>query len=218
MTTSSTIVVFDVNETLSDLSALQPVFARAGLAPGTLPAWFAGTLRDGFALTQIGRARPFADVAADVLCGLVAGEVREVEPFVQEVLSEFRHLPLHDDVAPGVRALAAAGHRLATLSNGAASVAESLLGRADLRASFERILSVEDAGVWKPHADSYRYAVEELDASPRDVTLVAVHPWDLAGAAAAGLRTAWLDRRGTPWPRSFPPPEVTVRRIADLSR
>nr|WP_254925633.1 MULTISPECIES: hypothetical protein [unclassified Rhodococcus (in: high G+C Gram-positive bacteria)] len=45
------VIVFDVNETLSDMSPLSERFADVG-APNELASlWFASVLRDGFALT-----------------------------------------------------------------------------------------------------------------------------------------------------------------------
>ena len=115
---------------------------------------------------------------------------------VDKVLAGFRELPVHPDVLAGVRAVRAAGHRLVTLSNGATSVADELLARAGVREDFERLLSAEDAGTWKPGRAADAYAAAQLGVEPGDQTLVAVHPWDIDGAARAGLRTAWLDRSG----------------------
>ena len=49
------VCVLDVNETLSDLTALAPRLVEVGLAESDLEPWFAGVLRDGFALTLLGR-------------------------------------------------------------------------------------------------------------------------------------------------------------------
>jgi 2-haloacid dehalogenase len=117
---------------------------------------------------------------------------------------------------PGVRALAAAGFRLVTLTNGATGTAERLLGDAGVRPAFERLLSVEEtdaAGAWKPSPAAYRSAERALGLPPERLLLVAVHPWDVHGAAAAGWRTAWLDRRGEPYPPSMRQPD---HRAADL--
>ncbi len=46
------VVIFDVNETLSDLEPLRGRFERIGAPAAMLDAWFAATLRDGFALTR----------------------------------------------------------------------------------------------------------------------------------------------------------------------
>ena len=61
------VVILDVNETLSDMSPLGDGFRRVGLDAGTVEAWFAGVLRDGFALAATRSNRRFADVAAEAL-------------------------------------------------------------------------------------------------------------------------------------------------------
>jgi 2-haloacid dehalogenase len=207
----ATTVLFDVNETLSDLAPLRRRFEDLGLPGELAQVWFASTLRDGFALTVVGRNPAFLDLARDAARTLVG------DAGVDHVLGGFAELGLHADVAPGVRALRAAGLRLATLSNGSPSVAERLLSEEGLREEFDVALSVEDAGAWKPAPEAYEYAVRVCGVEPADVVMVAVHPWDLLGAAHAGLRTAWVDRLGAPYPRSMPAPDVVVRRLDDLA-
>ena len=45
---------------------------------------------------------------------------------------------------------------------------------------------------------------------------MAVHPWDIDGAARAGLRTAYVDRTGADYPSHLTPPDGTVASIAEL--
>jgi 2-haloacid dehalogenase len=215
MITVPSVVLFDVNETLSDLTPLGQRFADVGLPPETAAAWFAGVLRDGFALTVVGAGASFAELGAAGLRTALAG--RPAEDAVRHVLDGFLDLPVHPDVVPGVRDLRALGLRLATLSNGAARVAERLVERAGLAGEFERLLSVDDAGVWKPAAGAYAYAARELGVAPAEVLLVAVHPWDVDGAHRAGLRTAWIDRHGAPYPAHFSAPDVTATSLVDLA-
>jgi 2-haloacid dehalogenase len=47
--------------------------------------------------------------------------------------------------------------------------------------------------------------------------LAAVHPWDIHGAAEAGLRTAWVSRTGGPYPEYFRTPDLTVRALDELA-
>lgn len=108
----------------------------------------------------------------------------------------FADLDLHPDVEPGLRAMRRAGLRVVTLSNGAAGVAERLLTRAGVRHLAEQVLTVEDVGVWKPARAAYQYAAERCAVDATSMLMVAVHPWDRHGAARAGLRTAWINRRG----------------------
>ena len=120
-------------------------------------------------------------------------------------------------MALGIPALHDLGIRIVTLSNGSASVAKRLLGNAGLADHFENLLSVEDAGVWKPMAGAYQHALTACGVAAEHAMLVAVHPWDIDGAARAGLRTAWVDRTGTPYPRLFREPELRVGSLVELA-
>ena len=214
------LIVFDVNETLSDLEPLAQRFADIGLPAQLSTTWFAQVLRDGFALAAAGSSAKFAAIGEGVLHSMFAKHApdRNADAAVQHVLAGFSSLGVHPDVPTGVHALAAGGLRLVTLSNGSRSVAEALLTNAGLREQFERLLSVEDAGRWKPAPESYAYAARECGVAPAEMLLVAVHPWDIDGAARAGLQTAWIDRSGTaPYPPYLTTPDITALGVDDLA-
>lgn len=213
------LLIFDVNETLSDLSPLGARFAELGLAEHLSTTWFAGLLRDGFALAAAEADAPFAEVAAESLRVLFTSERldRELEDAVAHVMAAFTRLKVHGDVIAGVKALRDLHLRLVTLSNGSASVAEALLSAAGIRDQFERLLSVEDAGVWKPARGSYAYALEQCQIDPSEAMLVAVHPWDTDGAARAGLASAWINRHGARYPSYFRAPTLQACSITDLA-
>lgn len=218
MSSRTPVVVFDVNETLSDMAPMAGRFVDLG-APGHLaPLWFTTVLRDGFALTAAGRSAPFAEIAAGVLRDMLAPVEldRGLDAAVAHIMEGLGELPVHPDVPGGVRALADAGHRLVTLSNGSAAVAEGLLASAGLRGCVERCLSVEAAPAWKPDHRAYAYAAEICGVEPAGMVLVAVHPWDIDGAARAGMRTAWVDRAGGPYPGHFTRPEIVVGELGEL--
>jgi 2-haloacid dehalogenase len=207
------VLLFDVNETLSDMAPLAERFRDVGVPGEYAAAWFAGVLRDGIALAVNGEQAAFADVAAEALRAMLGGR----EDAVRHVMEGFMGLDVHPDVPEGVRALARLGIRLVTLSNGSASVAEGLLDRAGLADRFERLLSVEGAGVWKPAPAAYGYALRECGVEPAEAMLVAIHPWDTDGAARAGLRSAWLNRDGGPFPAYFRAPDVEIRSLPELA-
>ncbi|GAA2154564.1 haloacid dehalogenase type II [Nocardioides koreensis] len=214
------VLVFDVNETLSDMAPIAHRFTEVGV-PGALAApWFAGVLRDGFALAVGGVSAPFAEIGAEGLRGLLSGCAldRPVEEAVEHVMTGFTGLDVHPDVHAGVPQLAGLGLRLVTLSNGAASVARSLLDRAGLAGHFEETMSVEDAGIWKPARGAYAHGCDRVSVDAADAMLVAVHPWDVDGASRAGLRTCWIDRTGAPYPSYFRAPDLTATGLDDLAR
>ncbi|WP_241986690.1 haloacid dehalogenase type II [Cryobacterium fucosi] len=212
-------IVFDVNETLSDMSPMADRFVDVG-APGLLArAWFAGLLRDGFALTATGTSEKFAMIATESLHENLAGLPlnRSVEDAVDHIMHGFAGLALHPDVAGAVRTLSASGFRLVTLSNGSSHVAEALFLAAGIREEFDMLLSVEDAAGWKPLRAAYEYAADACGVAPGRMLLTAVHPWDIHGAARAGLRTAWINRADATYPGYFTAPDITVSTLEELA-
>lgn len=214
------VVVFDVNETLSDLSPMADRFAEVGAPAALAKLWFASLLRDGFALTAAGASQPFAQVGEGVLRTLLANEQldRVLDEAIDHVISGFSALSLHPDVPEGLRTLKAAGLRLVTLTNGSTAVSQQLFAHAGLDGAFEMLLSVEDAEAWKPHPASYAYAAQRCGVPAEELLLVAVHPWDTDGAARAGLSTAWVSRGGGHYPAHFTPPTYTITALSELAR
>lgn len=215
------LVLLDVNETLSDTAALGRVLAGLGAPEHLGPTWFASVLRDGFALTVAGAPAPFAAVAAAAARPLLAAHVglSALDEAVERLVAALGTLPLHPDVAPGLAALAEAGTRLVALTNGSAEVASGLLERGGVREHVEDVLSVQGfGGAWKPAASAYAGACSVLGVDAGSAMLVAVHPWDVDGAARAGLRTAWVDRSSSAaWPVVFTAPGLTVGGLDGLA-
>lgn len=211
-------VLLDVNETLTDMGTLRARFEEAGLPGDLMPAWFAGVLRDGFALTAAGGYASFGDIAADVLRGLlVPGRASDAEDGISRILGAFADLPLHPDVAEGMRMLRRAGVRLFTLTNGAAATTERILQREGLVDLVEARLDVSGPRAWKPARAAYEYAIGRTGVLPDQAALVAVHPWDIDGAQRAGLTGAWLNRLGTPYPSVMTAPLVSAPDLVALA-
>ncbi|MBA2559123.1 MAG: haloacid dehalogenase type II [Propionibacteriales bacterium] len=213
------VVVFDVNETLSDMSAVAARFVEVGAPEHLAALWFASLLRDGFAATAAGGQIGFSDLGRGTLRTVLSGlDVnRSPHDAVEHVMDGFMTLAVHPDVVEGVRALRRSGLRLTTLSNGSVEVAERLLTAAGVRDAFDALLSVEDAGVWKPAKAAYEYGARVCQSDPSVMLLVAVHPWDIHGASNAGLRTAWINRSGAPYPAYFAAPDHTVGSLPELA-
>ncbi|GAC1589088.1 MAG: haloacid dehalogenase type II [Acidimicrobiales bacterium] len=219
MATVPRVIVFDVNETLSDMAPIAARFVDVGAPSPMAKLWFASVLRDGFALTAAGSSEPFARVADGAL-RVVLGPVeldRSIDEAVDHVMSGFMSLAVHPDVVEGVDALRDADIRLVTLSNGSAQVAERLLVAAGIRDRFERLLSVEDAGAWKPARASYDYAARICGVDHAEMMLVAVHPWDIDGASRAGMQTAWINRDSQPYPAYCTKPDHELGSLPELA-
>jgi 2-haloacid dehalogenase len=214
------LVLLDVNETLTDMSPVRARLVDVG-APGSLfDAWFAAVLRDGFGLAAAGGYAEFGDIGEHDLVGMLGrlpNPPPDPERAAAEVLAVLPQLDLHPDVADGLRQLDQAGVRLMTLTNGAPRMSEGAFARAGVLDLLEDRLSVADAGVWKPAAASYAYALETAGVRADRTALVAVHPWDVDGALRAGLRGARLDRDGGSWPAYLLEPTWTAPTLTALA-
>ncbi|MDQ0381619.1 haloacid dehalogenase type II [Amycolatopsis thermophila] len=119
----------------------------------------------------------------------VAGKVDEQAR--ARLVRAWHRLPAWPDSAEGLARLRSR-YVVAALSNGGFALMTHLLKAADLR--FDCVLSAELARTYKPAAQVYLTAAGLLDVAPHEVLMVAAHAWDLDGARAAGLRTAFLER------------------------
>ncbi len=95
------------------------------------------------------------------------------------------------DVVPGLTALRAHG-LIATCSNGSVGMMARLARWGGL--PWDAILGADIGRDYKPKEAVYRCSVEALGLAPAEVTMVAAHNDDLAAAAAAGLKTAFVPR------------------------
>lgn len=78
------------------------------------------------------------------------------------------------------------------LSNASNSALTGISVHAGLR--WHQVLSAEDAHSYKPHPDVYRLAIINAGCPPDRLLMVAAHAWDLRGAQAVGMRTAYVER------------------------
>ena len=216
------VLVLDVNETLTYRAPLRDGFEAAGLPRHSLDAWFAATLRDGFALTAVGACAAFRDLAAELLeAQLRTAGIEPTAETTKNVLSGFTRLPLHADVAPGLHKIHEAGVRIVTLTNGSAAMSENVFRDGGILPLLEHRLDVSVPQRWKPHPDAYRYAAEVCGVPVERIGLAAVHPWDIDGAQRAGLQGFYIDRRKTPYPKVFGTPDHTAadfEALAELIR
>jgi len=109
----------------------------------------------------------------------------------RELVQVWHRLDPWPDVKDGLEELRRR-HIVAALSNGHVALLVDLARHGDLR--FDCLLSAELAGAYKPEAEVYRTGVRLLGLAPAQVMLVAAHPFDLEGARAVGLRTAFVAR------------------------
>ena len=210
------VCVFDVNETLLDLAALDPLFERAFGDASVRRLWFNQMLQSAFVATITDAYVTFGEAAAAALGMTEERQGVEVsDEDRQEILAGLRSLPPHPEVPDSLDRLRDAGFRLATLTNSTQEVAEAQIENAGLTDRFEQILSADTAKRLKPAPAPYRMAARALGIPEREVRLVAAHAWDVAGALRAGCAAAFVARQ--PFDPLVEEPDVIGTDLAEVA-
>lgn len=207
-------VAFDVIGTLFPLEPLRGKIVALGLPPSGLEGWFAAGCRDAFALAAVGQFRPFAEVLEGALDTVLAEQ--GLDPSRVErgaVIDGLRTLDARQGAGEALSRLAEAGVPAIALSNGSEEATAALLARAGLHARFAHIVSVEAAGQFKPQGEVYRLAADTAGVAPGALALVAAHGWDVNGAHAAGLTTAYLSA-DRPYPAIMHAPDAQADSLS----
>jgi 2-haloacid dehalogenase len=203
------VLVFDVNETLLDLSVLRDPFARAFGDSALLGEWFARLLHGSLVATVTDSYEEFASIGRRALDAVAARHGIELEPTERDaILGMMLRLPAHEDVPDALSRLRSAGFPLATLTNSSLETARAQLDNAGIIDMFDEVLSVEAVRRSKPAPEPYHMAAERLGVGPAEMRMIAAHDWDVWGAIRAGSAAAYVARTDAPFVVGSPPDVV----------
>jgi 2-haloacid dehalogenase len=215
---SPQVLIFDVNETLLDLSDIGPAFGAIFGSEAPVGEWFARLLHGSLVVNHTDRYRPFGLIATEALIALAKRKGIEITPTrATEVLATLRRLPPHPDVPAAMERLRRAGFRLATLTNNPGDTVTQQLEHSGLAGYFERSLSVDAVRRFKPAPEVYEYAAAELGIPVPGAMMVAAHDWDIIGARTVGMPGAFIERPGAIWSLPDPPPPLAATDIGALA-
>jgi 2-haloacid dehalogenase len=200
-------VIFDLNGTLVDPAVL--------LEPAGIPLAALDEANVMAMITTIaGREAAFQPLfEAALRRGLIRAGLDPER--TAGALAKLPHLPPYPDVPDALAALRAGGFQLAVLTQSGLEAAEAVTVNAGIRDAFDLVLSAPELGAFKPDDLAYKAALER--AGVTDAWFVAGHWWDVAGAAYAGLRTAWVSRTDLAYPDAMPAPDITGPDVAAVA-
>ncbi len=211
------IIAFDVNETLLDLAALDPVFAAmfANESGGAVRReWFAQMLQSALVSIVTDAYSDFSTLQMGALEMIAARRgVTLTEANRARVRDGMRTLPPHADVCPGLERLRGAGFTLVALTNSPPTVAEAQLANAGLTEFFAMRFSADTVRRLKPAPAPYRMIAAHFGVPIGQVRLVAAHAWDIAGAVRAGCVTAFVSRPSAVLDPLVPVPDIVAPTI-----
>lgn len=213
-----TSLVFDVNETLLDLSALDAVFDAMFDRPHQRQAWFTRMLHWSTVTTLTGRFMDFSLLAGYCLDQLAAEQGVTLGSSPRDsVFQTIATLAPHPEVVDSLQSLRHAGFSLTALTNSGQSTVDAQFAHAGMTELFDHVLSIDSARCYKPHPNAYAVATTTLGVRPEALRLIACHDWDVTGALRAGLAAAFVARGGATLNGAGEEPDIIGRDLADVA-
>ncbi len=196
----TSVVAFDAYGTLLDVNAAVALHAAAvgPQAARLSELWRSKQLEYSWVTSLMQHYEPFWQLTERALDHALA-RLPDVPRSVRAPLLEaYRSLSAYPDALPLLQRLRERRIRTAVLSNGNASMLETAFDSAKLMPWLDRLLSVDDAGVFKTSPKVYQLVTLAFGVRNEDVTLVSSNRWDIAGAVSYGFRGVWVNRAGMP--------------------
>ena len=210
-------ILFDINETVLDLSSLKTKFEKYFGDAKVTSVWFSSLLQSSTVCALTGVKSGFADLAGIMLDNMAArfdlsldGEQRS------DILGTFAALSPHPDIRDALSELKANGYRTVAFSNSSPQLISKQIENSNLSKLFDEVISVGETGSFKPDPKVYHFGAEKLNRPIEELRLVACHDWDTHGAMSAGMQAAFIDRLGTPYHPLYKKPDVTGTTMGDV--
>jgi len=135
-----------------------------------------------------------------------------------DLMNEYKILPAFPDVKIGLQSLKDEGYKLFAFSNGSANAIVNLLNNAKISSYFNGVVSVEEVKMFKPSPMVYAHFNKKTNSTKATSWLVSSNPFDVIGAAAYGMHSAWVQRTSDsifdPWGIK---PTETIHTIIELT-
>ncbi|KAB2916668.1 MAG: haloacid dehalogenase type II [Hyphomicrobiaceae bacterium] len=141
--------------------------------------------------------------------------IKYTQDEVRWLVGQIESLKPFPDVLAALKKLRDGGYRLAILSNGDRDMLKA--AGPHIGFPFDHVISVQEAGYFKPHWKTYAKAEELIGEDRSSILFVANHAFDCIGAKAFGMRTAFIDRRKRPFGETPHQPDLIVADFAELA-
>ena len=193
------VLFFDVNETLLELTALKKSVASVlNGREDLVPLWFSTLLHYSLVENVTGDYKDFSEIGVAALQMVAAGNSITITKDQAEdaVIKPFKSLLPYKEVKQALEALKNQGFTLVALTNSSNSGLAEKLAYAGIKDNFDTLLSCETVGAFKPNLEVYSWALSKMNVQAEDAMMIAAHGWDITGAKKAGMQTTFIKRPG----------------------
>jgi len=213
------VLFFDVNETLLELTALKKsVTAVLNGREELVPLWFSTLLHYSLVENVTGDYRGFSEIGVAALQMVAAGNDITItkEQAEDAVVKPFKSLQPYKEVKQALKSLKNQGFKIVALTNSSNAGLAEKLAFAGIKDSFDTLLSCETVGAFKPSLEVYNWALSKMNIQAEDAMMIAAHGWDITGAKKAGMQTTFINRPGKQMYPLAQKPDYTVDTLDGL--
>lgn len=212
------VALFDMNETTLDLAGVRSTVNDLLDSEHGFTMWFQKLLQMAMTSAATDVYQDFGVLAPSALRTMARSlQVELADDSVPRLGAALGAIAPFPDVVEGLEALRAAGWKTIPLTNSSLAGVTAQVEGNGLSHLFDDILSVDMVQRFKPHSEPYQHALAVGGAAAENTWLVACHDWDLAGARAIGLKTAYVARPHMDYADSYPAPDVFVNNFVELA-
>jgi 2-haloacid dehalogenase len=212
-------LVFDVNETLLDLKALDPHFEKVFGDAAIRQQWFSQFIQSALVSIVTNTYTTFGTIGKAALEMTAARKGLTLSEEDQRyILNGIVNLPPHKEVPKSLAKLKENGFTIAALTNSTKEVAEKQLQNAKIIQYFDKILSADEVKRLKPAKEAYEMAARNFGVKTNDIRLIAAHAWDIAGALRAGCAAAFIARPGMVLDPLVIPPDIIGKDLQEVAK
>jgi 2-haloacid dehalogenase len=211
------VILFDVYETLLDMTQVERKINEILESRWGYILWFEMFMEYCFVDNCTAQFNDFASIARATMrmAAEIFGE-RISDEDVESTLGLLKQLPIHEDVQHALSRLNDMGYGIASLTNSGEKIVTERMESTGLISYFQAVLSAEQVKKYKPSKKVYLWAAKKMGVSVDEMLLVSAHGWDIAGAANAGMQTAYIKRSKRKMYPLAPQPELVCNNISDL--
>lgn len=134
---------------------------------------------------------------------------------IDSFIENWKDLIPFEDVLEGLDQLKRR-YQLVILSNGEDWLLRHLV-KNQVKFDFDRVVSAQSVGVFKPHPAVYRTCARTLGCEPYELMMVSSNSFDVMGARACGFQAAWVNRYGLPYEETPYKPTLIVEDFRELA-
>jgi len=187
--------VFDAYGTLYDVQSVSQTTLEEFPEHGDLitQVWRLKQLEYTWLRSLMGEYKSFWEVSEESLvfalsnCGLSYNDAK-----IARIMDKYLHLDPYPECLSALDALQ--GTPLAILSNGNQKILDALVSNTGLSEKLDKVISVDQVGIFKPHASAYQLVEQSLGVKPENTLFISSNAFDACAAKNFGFKVAWIER------------------------